>query len=86
LGRRAFNGQDTAQVLADSAFVPGRTVIGGMLFTSRLNAGIPTAGTGYELSLDRGKLLAVNAFHLQISIGALILAAVASEQWQGRRT
>ena len=33
-----------------------------------------------------GNLLAVNAFHLQIIIGALILAAVAFDQWQGRRT
>jgi ribose transport system permease protein len=24
--------------------------VGGVLFTSRLNAGIPTAGTGYELN------------------------------------
>jgi hypothetical protein len=46
--------------------------------TSRPNTGIPTAGTGYEL--------AVNASHLQIIIGAPILAAVASGQWQGRRT
>ena len=33
-----------------------------------------------------GNLLAVNAFYLQIIIGALILAAVAFDQWQGRRT
>ena len=92
--------------------------IGGVLFTSRLGAGIPTAGTGYELNAiaacviggaslygakggaleaaagaltvatlnNGGNLLAVNAFYLQIIIGALILAAVASDQWQGRRT
>ena len=33
-----------------------------------------------------GNLLAVNAFYLQIIIGAPILAAVAFDQWQGRRT
>ena len=89
--------------------------VGGVLFTSRLNAGIPTAGTGYELNAiaacviggaslfgakggafgaaagalivgvlnNGGNLLAVNAFYLQIIIGALILAAVAFDQWQG---
>ncbi len=91
--------------------------VGGVLFTSRLNAGIPTSGTGDELnaiaacviggaSLFRakggafgaaagalivgtlnngGNLLAVNAFYLQIIIGALILAAVAFDQWQSKR-
>src|SRR3954468_20970757 len=90
----------------------------GLIFTSRLNAGIPTAGTGYELNAiaacviggaslfgakggafgaaagalivgtlnNGGNLLAVNAFYLQIIIGALILAAVAFDQWQGRRS
>jgi ribose transport system permease protein len=92
--------------------------VGGVLFTSRLNAGIPTAGTGYELNAiaacviggaslfgakggafgaaagalivgtlnNGGNLLAINSFYLQIIIGALILAAVAFDQWQGRRT
>jgi ribose transport system permease protein len=92
--------------------------VGGVLFMSRLNAGIPTAGTGYELNAiaacviggaslfgakggafgaaagalivatlnNGGNLLAVNAFYLQIIIGALILAAVAFDQWQSRRT
>ena len=32
-----------------------------------------------------GNLLAVNAFYLQIIIGALILVAVAFDQWQSRR-
>ncbi len=91
--------------------------VGGVLFMSRLNAGIPTAGSGYELNAiaacviggaslfgakggafgaaagalivatlnNGGNLLAVNAFYLQIIIGALILAAVAFDQWQGRR-
>jgi ribose transport system permease protein len=91
--------------------------IGGVLFTSRLNAGIPTAGTGYELNAiaacviggaslfgakggafgaaagalivgtlnNGGNLLAINSFYLQIIIGGLILAAVAFDQWQGRR-
>jgi ribose transport system permease protein len=89
---------------------------GGILFASRLNAGIPTAGTGYELNAiaacviggaslfgakggafgaaagalivatlnNGGNLLAVNAFYLQIIIGALILIAVAFDQWQSR--
>jgi ribose transport system permease protein len=91
--------------------------VGGVLFTSRLNAGIPTAGTGYELNAiaacviggaslfgakggafgaaagalivgtlnNGGNLLAINSFYLQIIIGGLILAAVAFDQWQGRR-
>jgi ribose transport system permease protein len=91
--------------------------VGGVLFTSRLTAGIPTAGTGYELNAiaacviggaslfgakggafgaaagalivgtlnNGGNLLAVNSFYLQIIIGALILVAVAFDQWQGRR-
>jgi ribose transport system permease protein len=91
--------------------------VGGVLFTSRLNAGIPTAGTGYELNAiaacviggaslfgakggafgaaagalivgtlnNGGNLLAVNSFYLQIIIGALILVAVAFDQWQSRR-
>jgi ribose transport system permease protein len=90
--------------------------VGGVLFASRLNAGIPTAGTGYELNAiaacviggaslfgakggafgaaagalivatlnNGGNLLAVNAFYLQIIIGALILVAVAFDQWQSR--
>jgi ribose transport system permease protein len=92
--------------------------VGGVLFTSRLNAGVPTAGTGYELNAiaacviggaslfgakggafgaaagalivgvlnNGGNLLAINSFYLQIIIGALILAAVAFDQWQGRRS
>jgi ribose transport system permease protein len=92
--------------------------VGGVLFTSRLNAGIPTAGTGYELNAiaacviggaslfgakggafgaaagalivgvlnNGGNLLAINSFYLQITIGALILIAVAFDQWQGRRS
>src|SRR3954466_2339304 len=91
--------------------------VGGVLFTSRLNAGVPTAGTGYELNAiaacviggaslfggrggafgaaagalivgvlnNGGNLLAINSFYLQIIIGALILAAVAFDQWQGAR-
>jgi ribose transport system permease protein len=89
----------------------------GILFASRLNAGIPTGGTGYELNAiaacviggaslfgakggaygaaagalivgtlnNGGNLLNINAFYLQIIIGALILIAVAFDQYQGRR-
>lgn len=89
----------------------------GILFASRLNAGIPTAGTGYELNAiaacviggaslfgakggaygaaagalivgtlnNGGNLLNINSFYLQIIIGALILIAVAFDQFQGRR-
>jgi ribose transport system permease protein len=92
--------------------------VGGILFTSRLNAGIPTAGTGYELNAiaacviggaslfgakggaygaaagalivgtlnNGGNLLNINSFYLQIIIGALILIAVAFDQFQGRRS
>jgi ribose transport system permease protein len=91
--------------------------VGGVLFMSRLNSGIPTAGTGYELNAiaacviggaslfgakggaygaaagalivgtlnNGGNLLQINAFYLQIIIGALILIAVAFDQFQGRR-
>ena len=91
--------------------------VGGILFTSRLNAGIPTAGTGYELNAiaacviggaslfgakggaygaaagalivgtlnNGGNLLNINSFYLQIIIGALILIAVAFDQFQSRR-
>lgn len=91
--------------------------VGGVLFMSRLNAGIPTGGTGYELNAiaacviggaslfgakggaygaaagalivgtlnNGGNLLNVNSFYLQIIIGALILIAVAFDQFQGRR-
>lgn len=101
-------------VYAISGFL---AAVGGVLFTSRLVAGIPTAGTGYELNAiaacviggaslfgakggafgaaagalivgtlnNGGNLLAVNAFYLQIIIGALILVAVLFDQWQGRR-
>ena len=89
----------------------------GVLFMSRLNAGIPTGGTGYELNAiaacviggaslfgakggaygaaagalivatlnNGGNLLNINSFYLQIIIGALILIAVAFDQYQGRR-
>ena len=89
---------------------------GGVLFMSRLNAGIPTGGTGYELNAiaacviggaslfgakggaygaaagalivgtlnNGGNLLNINSFYLQIIIGALILIAVAFDQFQGR--
>jgi ribose transport system permease protein len=92
--------------------------VGGVLFMSRLNAGIPTGGTGYELNAiaacviggaslfgakggaygaaagalivgtlnNGGNLLAINAFYLQIIIGALILIAVAFDQLQSRRS
>jgi len=91
--------------------------VGGVLFTSRLNAGIPTAGTGYELNAiaacviggaslfgakggaygaaagalivgtlnNGGNLLEIKTFYLQMIIGALILIAVAFDQWQSRR-
>jgi ribose transport system permease protein len=100
-------------VYAISGFL---AAVGGVLFTSRLQAGIPTAGTGYELNAiaacviggaslfgakggafgaaagalivgtlnNGGNLLAINAFYLQIIIGALILIAVFFDQWQGR--
>jgi ribose transport system permease protein len=108
----------TAVLVSVYAIAGLLAAVGGVLFASRLNAGIPTAGTGYELNAiaacviggaslfgakggafgaaagalivatlnNGGNLLAVNAFYLQIIIGALILAAVAFDQWQGRRT
>ncbi|HEX8159985.1 MAG TPA: ABC transporter permease [Solirubrobacteraceae bacterium] len=91
--------------------------VGGVLLTSRLNAGIPTGGTGYELNAiaacviggaslfgakggaygaaagalivgtlnNGGNLLNIKTFYLQMIIGALILIAVAFDQYQSRR-
>jgi len=114
-----LSGVPVTRVLVSVYAIAGLlAAVGGVLFMSRLNAGIPTAGTGYELNAiaacviggaslfgakggafgaaagalivatlnNGGNLLAVNAFYLQIIIGALILAAVAFDQWQARRT
>jgi ribose transport system permease protein len=99
----------TIAVYAISGLLAG---LGGVLLTSRLGAGIPTAGTGFELNAiaacviggaslfgakgsaigavtgalimgvlnNGGNLLAINAFYLQIAIGALIIIAVAFDQ------
>jgi ribose transport system permease protein len=106
----------TAVLVSVYAIAGLLAAVGGVLFASRLGAGIPTAGTGYELNAiaacviggaslfgakggafgaaagalivatlnNGGNLLAVNAFYLQIIIGALILIAVAFDQWQSR--
>jgi len=92
--------------------------VGGVLLTSRLGAGVPTAGTGFELQAiaacviggaslsgargsaigaacgaliigvlnNGGNLLAVNAFYLQIAIGALVLVAVGFDQLNTRNS
>lgn len=92
------------------------SALGGVLMSSRLGAGIPTAGTGFELQAiaacviggaslsgargsalgaacgaliiavlnNGGNLLAINAFYLQIAIGALILVAVGFDQMNTR--
>jgi ribose transport system permease protein len=92
--------------------------VGGVLLTSRLGAGVPTAGTGFELQAiaacviggaslsgargsaigaacgaliigvlnNGGNLLAINAFYLQIAIGALVLVAVGFDQMNTRKT
>jgi ribose transport system permease protein len=91
--------------------------VGGVLLASRLSAGIPTTGTGYELNAiaacviggaslfgakggafgavagalivgtlqNGGNLQNFDPFYLQIVIGALILVAVAFDQFQARR-
>jgi ribose transport system permease protein len=91
--------------------------VGGVLLASRLSAGIPTTGTGYELNAiaacviggaslfgakggafgavagalivgtlqNGGNLQNFDPFYLQIVIGALILVAVAFDQFQSRR-
>ncbi len=103
----------TVAVYAISGLLAG---LGGVLLTSRLGAGIPTAGTGFELNAiaacviggaslfgakgsalgaatgalimgvlnNGGNLLAINAFYLQIAIGALIIIAVAFDQANSR--
>lgn len=92
--------------------------VGGVLLTSRLGAGVPTAGTGFELQAiaacviggaslsgargsaigaacgaliigvlnNGGNLLAINAFYLQIAIGALVLVAVGFDQMNTRKS
>jgi ribose transport system permease protein len=91
--------------------------VGGVLLTSRLGAGVPTAGAGFELQAiaacviggaslsgargsaigaacgaliigvlnNGGNLLAINAFYLQIAIGALVLVAVGFDQMNTRK-
>jgi ribose transport system permease protein len=91
--------------------------VGGVLLTSPLGAGVPTAGTGFELQAiaacviggaslsgargsaigaacgaliigvlnNGGNLLAINAFYLQIAIGALVLVAVGFDQLNSRK-
>jgi ribose transport system permease protein len=60
---------------------------GAGLFGAKGGAFGAAAGAVIVATLNNGgNLLAVNAFYLQIIIGALILAAVAFDQWQGRRT
>ena len=92
--------------------------VGGVLLTSRLGAGVPTGGTGFELQAiaacviggaslsgarggaigaacgaliigvlnNGGNLLAINAFYLQIAIGALVLVAVGFDQMNTRKS
>src|SRR5262245_6702588 len=62
-------------------------VIGGAsLFGAKGGAFGAAAGALIVATLNNGgNLLAVNAFYLQIIIGALILAAVAFDQWQSKR-
>ena len=62
-------------------------VIGGAsLFGAKGGAFGAAAGALIVGTLNNGgNLLAVNAFYLQIIIGALILAAVAFDQWQSKR-
>ena len=103
----------TASVYAISGLL---AAVGGVLLTSRLGAGMPTAGTGFELQAiaacviggaslsgargsaigaacgaliigvlnNGGNLLAIDAFYLQIAIGALILVAVGFDQMNTR--
>ncbi|MDX6704962.1 MAG: ribose transport system permease protein [Solirubrobacteraceae bacterium] len=111
-------GVPVTQVLVAVYAIAGLlAAVGGVLLTSRLNAGIPTGGTGYELNAiaacviggaslfgakggaygaaagalivgtlnNGGNLLNIKTFYLQMIIGALILIAVAFDQYQGRR-
>jgi ribose transport system permease protein len=108
----------TSVLVAVYAIAGLLSAVGGVLLASRLNAGIPTGGTGYELNAiaacviggaslfgakggafgaaagaiivgtlqNGGNLKNVDPFYLQIIIGALILIAVAFDQYQGRRS
>jgi ribose transport system permease protein len=106
-------------MVTTSVYVIGGVLaaVGGVLMTSRLGAGVPTAGTGFELQAiaacviggaslsgargsaigaacgaliigvlnNGGNLLAINAFYLQIAIGALVLVAVGFDQMNTRK-
>ncbi|GAA1823656.1 ABC transporter permease [Luedemannella flava] len=66
-------------VYAISGFLAG---VGGVLFTSRLNAGIPTAGTGYELNaiaacvIGGASLFGAKGGAFGAAAGALIVATL----------
>lgn len=66
-------------VYAISGFL---AALGGVLFTSRLNAGIPTAGTGYELNaiaacvIGGASLFGAKGSAFGAAAGALIVAAL----------
>jgi ribose transport system permease protein len=72
----------TRMLLAVYAIAGLLAAIGGVLFASRLNAGIPTAGTGYELNaiaacvIGGASLFGAKGTAMGAAVGALIVATL----------
>jgi ribose transport system permease protein len=76
-------GVPVRQVLVSVYLISGLLAgVGGILFTSRLNAGVPTAGTGYELSaiaacvIGGASLFGAKGGAFGAAAGALIVATL----------
>ncbi|MBP2325891.1 ribose transport system permease protein [Kibdelosporangium banguiense] len=72
----------TRVLLAVYAIAGLLAAVGGVLFASRLNAGIPTAGTGYELNaiaacvIGGASLFGAKGTAMGAAVGALIVATL----------
>lgn len=72
----------TKVLLAVYAIAGLLAAVGGVLFASRLNAGIPTAGTGYELNaiaacvIGGASLFGAKGTAMGAAVGALIVATL----------
>jgi ribose transport system permease protein len=72
----------TRMLLAVYAIAGLLAAVGGVLFASRLNAGIPTAGTGYELNaiaacvIGGASLFGAKGTAMGAAVGALIVATL----------
>jgi ribose transport system permease protein len=81
-----LSGVPVTKVLIGVYAIAACVIGGASLFGAEGGAFGAAAGALIVATLDNGgNLLAINAFYLQIIIGALILIAVFFDQWQGRR-